>query len=1088
VKQQSGRCPDPEVLAAFVAGNLRGAELDMVADHLLECENCRVTVADAAQHERESITSRKERRRPWWLIAAAAALIGVVGLSSWFIRSLGSDDLIDELVKASPRSARYVEPRLTGGFPWAPLKKTTRTRMSTLDPSHMKLVGVAGKVLEKAANDPSQHSQHASGIASLLAGEPRGAAAMLERATTGSDSARFLSDLAAARYSAAVEVEDARQLAQALAAVDTALRIDPLLPEALFNRALILEELGLREQASAAWQRFLKVDSGSEWAREARSHLEGLKPAADFKHELERDYQRLTRDAGVAAQLAARFPQQTRVWGESEILGRWARAEIAGDSEAADAHLRLARFFGDTLAASRGERLLQEAVSTILSADAARLKTLASAHIEFREAQRTYKALRPAEAARQFHAAATLFEAGGSPMVLIARYFEANTAYDQGQTAKARARLESLLVDTKQQHYPAHIAQVKWELGLVYASLGRWGQSMRSFSDSIAGFDHLGETANAMMVREILAEVYDRLGEPREAWSHRIRALRELGRNDDARLRAVLHAIARGAALHRDWSVTLSFLDLETAPPRKSGDDLMYVNALLTRARIRGRLGASAAALADYARATVVMTRLTDAGLAERAEAERLLTQAYLATSPAHAIELLTNAIEFHRAKGRHMFLPEMLLQRGRAFVATDAQDQAAIDFESGIRELEVQRMSITEPDDRWGIFGAADELFDEAAALALQRRDDTTALAYCERSRGRELLDALAGRAPKGVSVRQVTGADPVVLEYLVLPQRLVIFVVDGSRTRTIQEDVAMATIETDVALLARDAMSGDAAEFKRASRRLYDRLIDPAREALVPGRMLVVVPDQTLSIVPFAALIDGAGRYLIESRAVVVAPSLAVFDLLAAQSQSHKPVSRLLVVTGPASQDGDASRLTASRREAAAVAAIYRHSDGFPPRVDPAELLERYAADVDVIHFTGHAIVPDKTTGAALVTSRREHIDAQLDVREIAAMSLQRTRVVVLAACGTARSYGRTGEASISIARAFLAAGAPTVVATLWPIDDGAAAEFFPRIHYHLARGLPPAEAVRAAQLEWVHRPDTPLGVWAAVEVIGS
>ena len=96
--------------------------------------------------------------------------------------------------------------------------------------------------------------------------------------------------------------------------------------------------------------------------------------------------------------------------------------------------------------------------------------------------------------------------------------------------------------------------------------------------------------------------------------------------------------------------------------------------------------------------------------------------------------------------------------------------------------------------------------------------------------------------------------------------------------------------------------------------------------------------------------------------------------------------------------------------------------------------------------------------------------------------------TRVVVLAACSSARGEERAGEGGISVARAFLAAGVPNVIATLWPIDDAAAADFFPRVHRHLAAGVAPAEALRAAQLECIQRREAPLGIWAAVQILGS
>jgi len=90
------------------------------------------------------------------------------------------------------------------------------------------------------------------------------------------------------------------------------------------------------------------------------------------------------------------------------------------------------------------------------------------------------------------------------------------------------------------------------------------------------------------------------------------------------------------------------------------------------------------------------------------------------------------------------------------------------------------------------------------------------------------------------------------------------------------------------------------------------------------------------------------------------------------------------------------------------------------------------------------------------------------------------------VLAACATAAGEVRATEGPISVARAFLAAGVPTVIATLHPIDDEQAAEFFPRLHEHIARGLPPAAALRATQNEWIRRGIADF--WTDVEVFGD
>jgi CHAT domain-containing protein len=1081
VERESSACPEPEVLAAFAEGKLEGTELEMTAEHLRECRDCRRTVAEAVRLEplsQDLRVPRRLQRLPVWL-AAAAALTGVGYLSFWSVRSHRANAPMRTLVAATPTDGRYLEPRVSGGFVWAPLRPATRGAEAP-PPSQMKLIGAAGRVIEQTAGDSSPRARHAAAVARLLTGSAGQAAAELSGlAKTASDAAVW-SDLAAARFAEAVQREDEKpKLAQALAAADAALRMNPALPEALFNRALILEHLGLRDAARAAWQRYLAVDPNTPWAREAERHLRGLAGAADFRRELDRIYAAVGRDpANDGSSLVGRFPQECRVWGESEILNRWAAAELAGDARAA-VHLRLARGFGQELSRRTGEGLLHAAVAAIDNASPEQRRALADAHILFRRAQNAVRPDGPPVAERLYRAAAAKFDDGGSPMALAARYFAANMAYEQGRIDDARAELEELLGRCPAA-FKANAAGIQWELGLTYANKGRWGRALEAFNKSVAGFQALGEFNNAMIVRQIVAEVYDRIGEPRQAWTHRLAALQELGRTANMRLQVAMYAVARGAALSRDWPVGLSFLNLQMQMERQPGDELMRVHTLLLRASILGRMGDERAAMEDLGRAAATIPTIADVARRERAESERLAVQGFLTPSPAEAVAALSRAIDYQRSKGRRMFLPELFLHRGRAYVSAGQRDLAAGDFEAGIRELEEQRASIASSEQRWGIFGTVDELFDEAVVLALDSGDAARAFAYSERARARELLESMDVAVPAA----RVAVPNVVILEYVQLADRMIIFIVEGDRVRAVKQPVPRSVVTRDIESLAESTSRRDGEAFRRAAKVLYDRLLAPVASEVEFTKTLVIVPDGTLSLVPFAALIDPAGRYVVERHTVVVAPSVAVFSRGAERQERFGRASRLLMVAGPSSREGDLGRLTAQQREIAAIAAEYGSNVAYAPAPLDDDFLRQRAASADVLHFVGHAVVPDEGGGGALVTTR----DDPLDVREIAALPFAGTRLVVLAACGTARGHGRAGVATISVARAFLAAGVPNVVGTLWPIDDAPSAEFFPRFHQHLLRGLSPAEALRAVQLEWIHRPDGSPAVWAAVQIIGT
>jgi CHAT domain-containing protein len=175
---------------------------------------------------------------------------------------------------------------------------------------------------------------------------------------------------------------------------------------------------------------------------------------------------------------------------------------------------------------------------------------------------------------------------------------------------------------------------------------------------------------------------------------------------------------------------------------------------------------------------------------------------------------------------------------------------------------------------------------------------------------------------------------------------------------------------------------------------------------------------------------------------------------------------------------------QLEHARTEADYVAREYHSSVVLKDEQARLDAVRKGVADADVIHFAGHAIGDDSGLVPASILLSGGRVEAP----EISHLSLRRTSVVVLAGCGTARGARRGMEGVISVAHGFLAGGAPSVIATLWPIDDTAAAEFFPRLHRRLAEGLPPAEALREAQLESIRRGDVPASLWAAIQDIGS
>ncbi|HVR38724.1 MAG TPA: tetratricopeptide repeat protein [Thermoanaerobaculia bacterium] len=266
--------PTSETLAAFAGGNVDVQTRADVLAHLDRCNDCMIAAQSATAFLRdEAIATRSPRR--WWIAAAAAIVAIAIAAVPLMLRSRA--DGVAQLVAFAPRDERVVEPRLTGGFAYAPYRGPMRANETATNEGRLRLGGAAGEAIERAQRDSSNDAQRAAAIALVLIDRPAEAIDRLHAiATRSPNDVRVWNDLAAARYVAAVDLRRPSLLPEALAAADRALRIDPQSHEALFNRALILDRLGRWRAARAAWERYVAVDASSPWANEARRRLSRL--------------------------------------------------------------------------------------------------------------------------------------------------------------------------------------------------------------------------------------------------------------------------------------------------------------------------------------------------------------------------------------------------------------------------------------------------------------------------------------------------------------------------------------------------------------------------------------------------------------------------------------------------------------------------------------------------------------------------------------------------------------------------------------------------------------------------------------------
>jgi tetratricopeptide (TPR) repeat protein len=256
-------CPELEQLAALAEGRLPPVERQALLAHLDRCESCREIVSGALELVEPA---RGARTFPSWIgrLAAVAAVV-TVSVVGWNVLRPGADH-VSSLVDAAG-TTRVTEARLSGGFAHAPMSATR----SADGAAPYRLLAEVGRVEEETRGSERAADLRARALAHLLARRPAEAIPILEAlAERGTPDPNVQSDLAAAYLERARRNPTEGDTARALAAADRALAADPRHREALFNRALALEMLQRREDAAAAWDAYLNVDSTSGWAEEAR--------------------------------------------------------------------------------------------------------------------------------------------------------------------------------------------------------------------------------------------------------------------------------------------------------------------------------------------------------------------------------------------------------------------------------------------------------------------------------------------------------------------------------------------------------------------------------------------------------------------------------------------------------------------------------------------------------------------------------------------------------------------------------------------------------------------------------------------------
>ena len=253
-------------------------------------------------------------------------------------------------------------------------------------------------------------------------------------------------------------------------------------------------------------------------------------------------------------------------------------------------------------------------------------------------------------------------------------------------------------------------------------------------------------------------------------------------------------------------------------------------------------------------------------------------------------------------------------------------------------------------------------------------------------------------------------------------------------------------------------------------ALRKLYDIIVSPIAD-LIDGEELVFVPEGPLCLVPYAALVDSNSRYLCESFRIRVIPSLTILKSISdCPTELHNKTGALLVgdpcYKQVLYQGNLLNQLPGARKEVKMIGGIL----GIAPLVGGEATKEEVLGQISsvaLVHIAAHG---KKETGEILLapntsrtTCQAEEEDYLLTMRDVLRAGL-RAKLVVLSCCHSACGEVMA-EGVVGIARAFLGAGARSVLVSLWAIDDDGTQEFMKHFYGALEEGKGTSEAVNQA-----------------------
>jgi CHAT domain-containing protein/tetratricopeptide (TPR) repeat protein len=412
-----------------------------------------------------------------------------------------------------------------------------------------------------------------------------------------------------------------------------------------------------------------------------------------------------------------------------------------------------------------------------------------------------------------------------------------------------------------------------------------------------------------------------------------------------------------------------------------------------------------------------------------------------------------------------------------RELVLGDAQDRTlygkSLELRSRIARLQNEHFAMVTGQD------AKQQQLAQHLKQIQQLEDEHQQLVARMEQQSPKLKDLVESRPAELAALQQTARAEGFeVLQYLVRDNDILLWYIGPQRVEVRVVFVPRNALVEKVAKLQASLADREAAFDEHIARQLYLYLVEPAR-AWLRGKRVVVIPHDVLHVLPFQALIAPDGGAWGDLAQITYAPSATV--LLSLKQAAPIRNAKLLAIADPG--------IAAARAEVQAISALYANGSKVAfDRLAKESEVKAWVKDHDLLHLSVHGkFDAAEPLFSHLKLSGGGQEDGKLTAAEIFALPIEKARLVVLSACETGKAEVTRGDEVMGFTRAFLYAGAQSLILSHWRVDADST-RLWMETFYRAAQTQVPAEAARRALLavkskkEYSHP-----YYWAAFTVIG-